>query len=107
MERWENSPYNFGLAEGLQKTKVAAASVSNPGVPSVGTPMKQRQADSPDLKEHFYSLDSQDHGDAMLAVEETKLDDASPGNEQPEISVRADKSFFTRASEPFKPARVA
>ena len=107
MERWENSPYDFGLAEGLQKTKVAAASISNPGVPSVGTPMKQRQADSPDLKEHFYSLDSQDHGDAMLAVEETKLDDASPGNEQPEISVGADKSFFTWASEPFKPARVA
>ena len=107
LERWENSPYNFGLAEGLQKTKVAAASVSNPGVPSVGTPMKQRQADSPDLTEYSYLLDSQDHGDAVLAVEEAKLDDASPGNEQPEIMVGADKSFFTQASEPFKPTCIA
>ena len=106
LERWENSPYNFSLAEGLQKIKVAVASISSPGVPSVGTPMKQRQADSPDLMEHSYLLDSQDHGDAVLAVEEAKLDDASPGNEQLEIVVGADKSFFTWASEPFKPAHI-
>ena len=107
LERWENSPYDFGLAEGPQKTRVAVASISSPGVPSVGTPMKQRQADSPDLMEHSYLLDSQDHGDAVLAVEEAELDDASPGNEQPGVMVRANKSFFTWASEPFKPARVA
>ena len=106
LEKWENSQYDFGLAEGLRKTKVTVASINSPGVPSTGTPMKQRQADSPDLTDHSYSLDSQDLRDAVLAVEEVALDDISPGNKQPEIAVGADSSIFTQVSVPFKPTHV-
>ena len=95
LERWQNSPYDFGLAEGLQNTKVAVAPASSPGAPSVGAPMKQRQVDSSAPKEHSYSQDSQEVGDLVLVVKETALDDASPGNEQQEISVGADSSLFT------------
>ena len=68
--------------------------------------MKQRHVDSPDLNGHSHLLDLQNFGDAVLAVEEVVLDDISPGNEQPEIAVRADSSIFTQAMAPFKPARV-
>ena len=61
----------------------------------MGAPMKQRQVDSSAPKEHSYSQDSQEVGDLVLVVKETALDDASPGNEQQEISVGADSSLFT------------
>ena len=95
LERWENSPYDFGLAEGLQNTKVTVVPASSPGAPGVGAPMKQRQVNSSAPKEHSYSQDSQEVGDLVLVVKETALDDASPGNEQQEILVGADSSLFT------------
>ena len=95
LERWQNSPYDFGLAEGLRNTKVTVVPTSSPGAPSVGATMKQRQVNSSAPKEHSYSQDSQEAGDLVLVVEETVLDNALPGNEQPEISVGADSSLFT------------
>ena len=105
-EETENS-YNSGFAEGLQKIKVAVAPISNPGVLSTSTPMKQRQVDSSVSKEHSCSLKLQESWDTVLAVEEAALDDMSPGSEQPEITVDTDNSIFTQASTPFMPAHVA
>ena len=104
-EETENS-YNSGFAEGLRKIKVAVTPVSNPGVLSTSTPMKQRQVDSSVSKEHSRSLKLQESWDAVLAVEEAALDDMSPGSEQPEIAVDMDNSIFTQASTPFMSAHV-
>ena len=90
----EDCPDESLDAEGLQNSKVAVASVSNPGAHANVTPLKHR---------HVTKNSSQDEQtekltDAdilLLQKTEDSLDDSAPGTEQPEISVGADTSIFT------------
>ena len=79
-------------AEGLQEAKVAVVSASNLGAHDHATPLKPSAQEPEDL-----------FVDDVHQV----LEDLAPGTEQPEIPIHMDHSIFTRATEPFKPERVA
>jgi hypothetical protein len=94
-------------AGGLRQNKVAIASASNLGVHDNVAPLKQREVNGHTCSEHADEYSEQ--GDSVLSVEEVGhvLEDMAPGTEQPEISVGADESIFTRKTNPLKPERVA
>ena len=104
--RVEDSPDEGLHAEGLRKSKVAVASVSNPGARANAAPLKHRHVTKiPARYEHTEKLTDADI--LLLQKAEDSLDDSAPGTEQPEIPVDADTSVFTRATAAFKPERVA
>ncbi|KIM88296.1 hypothetical protein PILCRDRAFT_3315 [Piloderma croceum F 1598] len=92
-------------AEGLRKSKVAVASISNLGAHANATPLKHRHVTK--NSSHDEQTEKLTDADILLLQEtEDSLDDSAPGTEQPEISVGADTSTFTRATAPFKSERV-
>jgi hypothetical protein len=94
-------------AEGIQKTKVAIASASNPGAHDNAAPLKPRYVSdllSPDLSDGLSAQESN-----VLSVDDVHqvLEDLAPRTEQPEILISADNSIFTRMTAPFKSECVA
>jgi hypothetical protein len=96
-------------AEGIQNTKVAVASASNPGVHDSATPLKPRHVSNPSKLDPSDRLAAQESN--ILSVEDVHqvLEDLAPGTEQPEIPIDTDNTIFTRLTEPgpFKSERVA
>jgi hypothetical protein len=91
--------------EGLRKSKVAVASVSSPGACANTAPLKHRHV----TKDSSHDEQTEKLTDAdilLLQKTEDSLDDSAPGTEQPEISVGADTSLFTRATAAFKTERI-
>ena len=104
--RVEDSPDEDIDAEGLRKLKVAVASVSNPGARVNVAPLKHRHV----IRNSTHSKQTEKLTETdilMLQKTEESLDDSAPGAEQPEISVGADTSIFTRATAPHEARRVA
>jgi len=104
--RVEDIPDEDLDAERLQKSKVAVASVSSPGACANTTPLKHRHVTGNST--HSEQTEKLTQADIlMLQKTEDSLDDSAPGTEQPEISVGADTSIFTRATAPHEAKHVA
>jgi hypothetical protein len=98
----EDIPDDSLDAEGLQKSKVAVASVSSPGACVNMAPLKHRHVTKD--SSHDKQTEKLTNADILLLQKtEDSLDDSAPGTEQPEISVGADTSIFTRTTAAFKP----
>jgi hypothetical protein len=103
----EDCPDEETFAEGIRNFKVAVAPASNPGAHKCVPPLKQRQVVNEKCSEHTDKHFNQNS--PVLSVEEAErsLEGTAPGAEQPEITVDADQSIFTRATNAFKAERVA
>jgi len=93
--------------EGIQKTKVAVASASNPGAHMCEAPLRHREVEKIATTVQADQYFEQVPGVMSAEDTDTYLEEISPGTEQPEIQIGGDKSIFTRSTYPFKAARVA
>ena len=93
--------------EGLQKTKVTVASDSNPGAHDHAAPLTTRHVPDRSNCDPFDRPSTQGSDNLFVDDIHQVLEDLAPGTEQTEILIPTDNSIFTRATEPFKPERVA